>query len=57
MRGIAGRTLHRADLDAHAKRNQTGVATWSRRHRRVEPVTVRMEHHIGGCVYGIKIQL
>src|SRR6266478_6349349 len=29
----------------------------SRRHGRAEPATVRMEHHIGGCVYGIKIQL
>ena len=28
-----GRTLHRADLDAHAKRNQTGVAT---RHGRAD---------------------
>src|SRR6266436_7946249 len=29
----------------------------SRRHGRAEPATVGMEHHIGGCVDGIKIQL
>src|ERR1700682_5145487 len=28
----------------------------SRRHRRAKSATVRMEHQIGGCVYGIKIQ-